>query len=152
VGNFLTPVAQDQGAQYNLALKDQAQVTINHYTVTSAEAEMAIKKVRREIVALDDEDQNIHKRKLMYWYQTKFVQHAETGDKAVIEDISIKPIKVIFENDEVKRHMLAGDSRFSRPWHELAYVVDIEVMTVRGQPRMYKVLRYYAQDTIDPDA
>ena len=149
-GNFLNPVAQDKGAQFNLAVKDQGQVTINNYIVSSEQAEKAIRKVGREIAALDDEDQNVHKRKLMYWYQTKFVEHADTGDKAVIEDITSKPVKVIFENDEVKRHMLAGDSRFTRPWHELAYVVDVEVMTVRGQARMYKVLRYYPEDTIDP--
>lgn len=149
-GNFLNPIAQDEGSQINISAKDNAQITVNQFVMTSPEAAKAVRKIQRETAALDDEDENIHRRKLMYWFQTKFVEHAQTGDKAVIEDISKKPIKVIFENDEVKRHMLAGDRHFGRPWHELAYVVDVEVMTVREQPRMYKVLKYYPEDTIDP--
>lgn len=151
-GNFLNPVAQDHGSQINLSVRDKSQVTINQYVINSSEAAQAIKKIQKEAAALDDEAENIHRRKLMYWFQTKFVDHAETGDKAIIDDISKKPVKVIFENDEVKRHMLAGDRRFSRSWHELAYVVDVEVMTVRDQPRMYKIIRYHPDDTIDPAA
>jgi len=47
--------------------------------------------------------------------------------------------------------MLAGDERFDRPWQALAYVVDVEVQTVRDVPKLYTILRYYPDDTIDPE-
>lgn len=33
--------------------------------------------------------------------------------------------------------------------HEFACAVDVE--TVRGAPKMYKILRYYSEQTIDLD-
>lgn len=47
--------------------------------------------------------------------------------------------------------MLGGDSRFNKPWHKLAYVVDVEVQTVMDEPKMYTVLRYHPDQTIDPE-
>ena len=37
------------------------------------------------------------------------------------------------------------------PGDFLAYVVDVEVETVRDVPKMYKVLQYYPEYTFDPD-
>lgn len=87
----------------------------------------------------------------MHWYQTKFDNESHTGNKAIIESISKRPQKVIFENNAVKESMLHGDKRFNKPWQELAYVVDVEVQTVNGEPKMYTVLRYYPDQTIDPN-
>ena len=39
--------------------------------------------------------------------------------------------------------------QLGKPWQELAYVVVIEVQTVRGIPKMYKVLKYYPEYTFD---
>lgn len=87
----------------------------------------------------------------MVWYQTKFDSESHTGDKAIIESISKKALKVIFENNAVKEAMLKGDSRYSKPWHKLAYIVDVEVQTVSGVPKLYTVLKYYADDNFDPE-
>jgi len=73
-----------------------------------------------------------------------------TGNRAVIESISKAPVKVIFENNAVKKAMLAGDPRFQKPWHELAYIVDVSVQTVQGAPKVYTVINYYDDDTFDP--
>lgn len=149
--NFLQPVAKDGGSQLNLSVGDSAVVTINQFSYSSDDAQRALVKIQTESDRLDEPSDNVHRRMLMYWFQAKFVEHTTTGDKAIIESITQRPIKVIFENDEVKRHMLAGDERFDRPWHTLAYVVDVEVQTVRGLPKLYTILRYYPDATIDPD-
>ena len=87
----------------------------------------------------------------MVWYQTKFDSESHTGDKAIIEAISKKAVKVIFDNNAVKEAMLRGDERYSKPWHKLAYIVDVEVQTVNGTPKLYTVLKYYQEDTFDLD-
>ena len=93
----------------------------------------------------------MQRKRVMVWYQTKFDEASLTGDRAVIESISRTPIKVIFENNAVKRAMLNGDPRFSKPWHELAYIVDVSVQTVGGVAKLYTVLNYYEEDTFDPE-
>ena len=85
----------------------------------------------------------------MTWYQTRF-DSTDTGDKVIIEDISTKPTKVIFENQAVKTAMLRGDPRFNKPWNELAYIVDVRVQTVRGVPKLYEVVDYHDEHTFDP--
>ena len=86
----------------------------------------------------------------MTWYQTKFDDTSKTGNKAVIESISKSPVKVIFENNAVKKALTAGDPRYKKPWNELAYIVDVKVQTVQDVPKVYTVINYYDEDTFDP--
>ena len=87
----------------------------------------------------------------MVWYQSKFDTYSSTGDKAVIESISKVPVKVIFENNAVKKAMLAGDTRYLKQWHELAYIVDVIVQTVQGVPKVYTIINYHDENTFDPN-
>lgn len=147
--NILEPIAKDNGSQLNFTVSDGATV-INQIFINSQEANAAQNSIKRQLERLDEPDDHIQKNRVMHWYQTKFASDSHTGDKAIIEDISKKPVKVIFENNAVKEAMLGGDQRFSNPWHKLAYVVDVEVQTVNGVPKMYTILRYHQEHTFDP--
>ncbi|MAB97233.1 MAG: hypothetical protein CMK71_04075 [Pseudomonadaceae bacterium] len=147
--NILEPVAKDNGSQLNFTVSDGGTV-INQFFINSQEANAAQNSIQRQLARLDEPDDHIQKNRVMYWYQTKFDSDSHTGDKAIIEDISKKPLKVIFENNAVKEAMLGGDERFSKPWHKLAYVVDVEVQTINGVPKVYTILRYHQAHTFDP--
>lgn len=147
---FVEPVAKDNGSQININASDGATV-INQVTINSIEANAIQNKISHLIDDMDTPEGNIHKRKVMYWYQTKFDPNSETGNRAIIDDITKSGLKVIFENNAVKEAMLHSEPKFGKPWHELAYVVDVEVETVRGTPKMYKVLNYYPEYTFDPE-
>ena len=147
---ILEPVAKDHGAQMNISVSSGGTV-INQFFVSSEQANAAQNSIRREIEVLDEPSDHIQRKRIMVWYQTKFDDASLTGDRAVIESISRTPIKVIFENNAVKRAMLAGDSRFAKPWHELAYIVDVGVQTVGGVPKLYTILNYYEEDTFDAE-
>jgi hypothetical protein len=148
---FVEPVAKDNGAQMNINVSDNGKV-INQFIINSTEANAMQNRIGQMIEGLDTPEDNIHRRKVMYWYQTKFDPNSETGNKAIVDDLSKSGLKVIFENNEVKAEMLHVDPKFGKPWQELAYVVDIEVQTVREIPKMYKVLKYYPEHTFDPEA
>ena len=148
--SILEPVAKDNGSQLNITVSDGGKV-INQIFVNSQEANAAQNKIQRELEDFDDPDEHIQKNKVMTWYQTKFDSESHTGDKAIIESISKNAIKVVFENNAVKESILKGDSRYSKPWHKLAYLVDVEVQTINGKPKVYTVLRYHAKETFDPD-
>jgi len=147
---FVEPVAKDHSSQMNINVSDGGTV-INNFTINSTEANAIQNEISRKIEQLDSPEDHVHRRKIMYWYQAKFDPHSETGNRAIIDDLSKKSMKVIFENNAVKDAMLHPHEQFKKQWHELAYVVDVEVETVRGVPKMYKVLQYYPEYTFDPD-
>ncbi|MFC1602897.1 hypothetical protein ACFL3U_04975 [Pseudomonadota bacterium] len=148
--SILEPVAKDASSQLNISVTDNAKV-INQIFINSQEANASQNKIMRELESFDDPDEHIQKRKVMVWYQTKFDTESHTGDKVIIEAISKKAVKVIFENNAVKESILKGDNRYKKPWHKLAYVVDVEVQTINGVPKLYQVLKYYPEDNFDPD-
>lgn len=149
--DILEPVARDQGSQMILSVTGDNN-TIQQIFVSSTEANAAQNRIRREIEAMDEPDNSIHQKCVMTWYQAKFDNESDTGNKAIIEGISAAPVKVIFENNAVKRAMMAGDPKFSKSWHELAYIVDVKVQTIKGQPKVYTIINYYDEDTFDPES
>jgi hypothetical protein len=147
---FVEPVAKDHGSQMNINVSDGGTV-INNFTINSTEANAIQNEISRKIEQLDSPEDHVHRRKVMYWYQAKFDPQSETGNRAIIDDLSKKSMKVIFESNAVKDAMLHPPEHFNKQWHELAYVVDVEVETVRGVPKMYKVLQCYPEYTFDPE-
>lgn len=147
---FVEPVAKDNGSQININVSDNGKV-IQQFIINSTEANAMQNRIGNLISDLDTPEGNVHTRKIMYWYQAKFDQNSDTGNRAIIDDLSKSALKVIFDNNAVKDEMLHPDPKFGKPWHELAYVVDVEVETVRSKPKMYKVLRYYPEYTFDPE-
>ena len=147
--NILEPVAKDHGSQMNFSVSEGGVVN-NQFYITSTEANAIQNSIRREVEALEEINDHIQRKRVMVWYQTKFDDNSDTGSKAVIESITKTPVKVIFENNAVKKAMLAGDARFPKPWHELAYIVDVRVQTIQGIPKVYTILDYHDENTFDP--
>ena len=147
--NIVEPIAKDHGSQLNFSVSSGG-VVINHFHINSAEANVAQNAIRREIELLNEPNDKPERKRVMTWYQTKFDDSSQTGSKAVIESISKSPVKVIFENNSVKKALMAGGPRFRKPWNELAYIVDVRVQTVQGVPKVYTVINYYDDETFDP--
>lgn len=147
--NIIEPVAKDHGSQLNFTTSDNANVT-NIFIITSETANSLQNSIARKLEKMDAPEDHLQKKKAMFWYQTKFDDESDTGDKAVIESITKKPIKVIFENNAVKKSMLKDNPKFDRPWNELVYIVDVRVETIRDEPKVYTVINYYDDETFDP--
>ncbi len=147
--NILEPVAKDNSSQLNFTVSSGGQV-INQFIISSEHANALQNSIKREIGLLNEPDDHVQRKRVMTWYQTKFDDTSQTGNKAVIESISKSPVKVIFENNAVKRALMAGDPRFKKPWNELAYIVDVKVQTVQSIPKVYTIINYYDDDTFDP--
>lgn len=148
---IIEPVAKDNGSQININVSDGGTV-INHFSFNSNEGKAMQNQISRLAEDIDTPEDNVHLRRVMYWYQIKFDPESETGNRAIIDGLSKSKIKVTFENNAVKEAMLHAEPKFGKPWHELAYVVDVKVQTIRGVPKEYKVLEYYPEYTFDPDA
>lgn len=147
--SILEPVAQDSASQLNITVSDGG-TNINQFFINSQEANAAQNEIKKQLNSLEAPEEHIQKRRIMYWNQTKFDNESNTGDKAIIESITKKPLKVIFENTLIKDAILAGSSNYRKPWQKLAYVVDVEVQTINNQPKAYTIINYYPDETFDP--
>lgn len=148
--NIIEPVAKDHGAQMNFSVSNGGQI-IQQFFINSEQANAAQNAIKREIGTLEEPSDHIHKQKVMIWHQAKFDENSQTGNKAVIESISKSPIKVIFENTAVKDALMAGSPKLQKPWHRLAYIVDVKVQTVQGIPKVYTVINFHEDETFDPE-
>jgi len=148
--NILEPVAKDHGSQMNFTVSNGG-VVVNQIFINSEQANAAQNAITRELGKLKEPNDHVYRKMVMFWSQTKFGEGTSTGDRAVIEAITSSPVKVVFENNAVKAAMLSGDPRFHKQWHQLAYLVDVTVQTVRDVPKVYTVTQFYPEDTFDPD-
>ena len=118
----------------------------------TSQARQAIQQIEgqfREIAAVTDFD---HENKLLTFYQSNRKEDGKTGDKGIIEDISPKPLSVIYASDlareRIKSVMLAGD----RNIFKLGFFVDVNVATKNGQPVAYRIKSVIdVIDLPDPD-
>lgn len=130
--SILEPIAKDSGSQLNLG-----QVEGNVYiSINSPTANAVKEKAAQELVALGEATTGLKEKVLFYWYRARADTRIQTGDKAIVESVSLRPIKVVFANDEIKEQMIQGDDNPFR----FAYVVDILIDTIGGQPKLFKVV------------
>jgi hypothetical protein len=116
-------------------------------TLEAKQAVIQIEGQFREIATVTDFD---HENKLLTFYQSNRKEAGKTGEKGIIEDISPKPLAVVYASDlareRIKSEMLAGD----RNIYKLGFFVDVNVATKGGQPVAYRIKE--VRDVIDlPD-
>lgn len=141
--------ASDSGSSMAFVATNGGHIT-NNFFISSEEAARAQVRVREEVEKLNEPSDSKRNKQFMTWFQARFADPEATGSKAIIETITKRAIKVIFEDEETKDAMTRDDPRFGREWQHLAYLVDVEVQTINGRPRVYKILRFYPEETFDP--
>ena len=140
LSNIVNPVANDKGGQLTFSTVNYSGSVVNHITVNYYEANTVQNRARQEIRQLQEQEEPVengdYTQVLMYWAQA--APNKET-DQAVIEAIWPKPVKVILP-DRIKQEILLDEPY---PFKKL-YIVDVNVQTVKGRPKLYKITRYYS--------
>lgn len=133
IRRVVEPVAIQPGASIGFVARDNAQVTVN--LVLPSNDAAAVQRRAEHYSSLQSlPATGLHRRSLFYWHQAQDKVGGAAGDRGVIEAISARPVKTVFANERAKAEML-GEALF-----RFAYVVDVDVQTIGGQPRLYKVL------------
>ena len=140
LSNIVNPVANDKGGQLTFSTVNHSGSVVNNITVNCYEANTVQNRARQEIRQLQEQEEPVengdYTQVLMYWAQA--APNKET-DQAVIEAIWPKPVKVILP-DRIKQEILLDEPY---PFKKL-YIVDVNVQTVKGRPKLYKITRYYS--------
>lgn len=138
LAKIINPVAKDEGSQLIINTVINGNPTFN-YNMLNSDAIQISEEIEKYKLLLNEPDNNKYTKVLMYWYQVRDEIHARTGDKAIIEKISIRPLKVIFNTDELKQQILEDSANFFR----YAYVVDVELQTINSRPMLYNILNIH---------
>lgn len=135
LNNIVEPVARDGASQLNFQARVDGDVHVHiHLDSTSANA---IQNVARK--ALEPNREKVptsHTGVLMYLYQARNDPRSNAGDRAIIESITPRPVKMVFADNTIKQRVLTVAENLFR----LAFVVDVEVQTIGGRPALYKVI------------
>lgn len=110
-------------------------VTIESLTINYQEANACDNSARRRLETRDASEDVRLKRMLTIERFAKGSQN--TCNAGVVEDISPRAMPLIFNNDADKGTMLHDD-----PFNK-AFIVDLSVMSARGQIRAYKILKVH---------
>jgi hypothetical protein len=140
LANVLEPVAKDSNGTVSINARDSAQVYVQ-VTINQTEANAIQNKAEREIEALKVPDQKTFKKVLLYWHKATADSSSHPSDRAIIDSITDKPLRVFFPDDDVatKAAMIAGkDNPFTA-----GFLVDVELQTIKGEPYAYKVTHLY---------
>jgi len=147
-GNFknVLKITKNLGDSVTIQARDISNVCICTFTgedskemqknmITEEEVENHIQK---------KQDNYIYEKQLFRWVQTNF-NNLEKGNRGKIERITKKPLKVIFENEDIKRQMTSSSDKTE--WQNKYYIVDVEVSYDDGKPKLYKILHNYTEDS-----
>lgn len=141
-------VANDSGSVVAFNLEGSNITNFSPIIYTSEDAKKINKRAHDEAKLIEEKGTHTFSNRLMVWDQTKFNLKATTGDKALIESIYDKPIKIIFQNESDKSYMYnAGKGFNGTPWQELGFIVDVEVQYLNGRPRVYNILKVHEEET-----
>jgi hypothetical protein len=134
---IIEPIAKDSGSQVFFNAEHQTvNVTLQ---LNSLEANAIQNKLGVELLALKEPDHSTKEKEVFYWHVAKGDIQSQTGDRGIIESITTKDLKVIFDKPEIKDKMLNIDGN---PFH-FAYVVDVKVETIEGKPAVYKIINVH---------
>ena len=135
VAQVIEPVAKDSGSQINFIAKDGGSI-VNHFHISSLQANAVQNSIRRQIEALPETRSGRYEDQVLAIYQVRDDAADKPGDRAIIERIDRRPVKLRFASDEVKDALLdTPENLFKR-----LFIVDVDVTEVGGRPVLYRVL------------
>lgn len=147
--SILEPVAKDSGSQLNFNV-NRGNVVIKQLIINSGDANAAQNRIRKEIGDIEQPTNALHRKQVMTWFQARFDPGSQIGNKIVIESISNRPLRVVFDDNTIRDAMFAQGIRFNMPWQELAYLVDVQIQTIEGKPKVATIMKFYPELTFNP--
>lgn len=110
----------------------------NNCSFTYIEGNSAQNQIQREEKELREREdtEKVYERQLMTISQMRGNMNTNIGNKAIIDALSLKPLSVVFETDELKHQILNNDNNPTKQ----AYLVDVVIQTIGGKAVAYKVM------------
>jgi hypothetical protein len=161
---FLRPLTGRPGAALGVRharfrKRDGKRETVAEYVFDEAEINRAAANIEKvlssggpAIPASETKGQRFYPEVMLFFQQASRSPAKEagrTGDRAIVPDISDKPLLVYFRKgiNDLKERMVRGDAN---PLNK-AFIVDVHVQEVNGEPKAYLVTDLHDVMDLDPD-
>lgn len=149
LSKIVAQTANDSGSNLDINIKGNNNV-VNVINIGSIPANAIQNGINKYIEETPESPKNYNKE-LMYWANANFIKTQQVNDKVIIEKIDKKPKKVIFEDENDKYYCTTHNTKFKdKNWQDLAYIVDVEVSYIQGEPKEYKITKLYKEEVFDP--
>ncbi len=137
-------IAQDpKGSLSFTARTDRPDGSVEQFKIEKLQAQTAIENLSSERLERERKEQAQHPKVLLVFQQTKASaarMGKPTGDLGIVESIDTKPHKVVYVSqlagDQIKAQIKAPGQN---PY-EVGFIVDVNVETVGGRPKAYRVM------------
>lgn len=107
--------------------------------MTASEARGAVKEIDAQMKEIEHVGDVDYMGMLLTFYQSNLKDAEKTGEKGIIEDVSPKPLAVVYASElareRIKSEMVSGD----RNIYKLGFFVDVNVQTRNGKPVAYRI-------------
>jgi len=141
----LEPTAKDPNGQVVIHADHGHTVQVS-IDLKSSDANVVQNQATRIIDEMQEADQLKFNKRAFYW-DVASKGEPRASDKGVIESIENKPVHVVFDDVSIKDAMVGGKAH---PFNT-TYVVDVELMTVRGKTKAYKITKLHEVIEDDDD-
>ena len=141
VAQILSPIVNDSASQFNLSTNVQGDLSL-HLHIDSIDSNIVQSIINKRIKQLSTPEVSdaIEHKVILTLYQARSDIRSTAGNKGIIEDLSPKPLNIIFEKEEDKEAMLHGENPFTT-----AFVVDIKMMYANHKVVAYKIMALHEQ-------
>lgn len=151
----LAAIAKDSGGSLELKAryvrKDGAGDEVqSEFAISSEQARTVQANIEAERIERQAPGQDTFQQVVMYLHQASLdapKAGKSAGEKGVIESISDKPLKLVYASElagqRIKSELREDDNPLKK-----AFLVDVNVETVRGQPHAYRVTHVHSVETL----
>lgn len=145
-GDTVQAIAADRDGQFILAARHTDGETIQEFRVESLGARNMVENSQAQRRELEDRSSSALKQVLMRLHQSSVADPKvgkRTSEKGIIERIDTTPRTLIYVSDlvgqRIKSQILQPDGN---PYSK-GFIVDVDVETVGGRPKVYRILEVH---------
>ncbi len=129
--DFFKGFSNDLKSEYHIGTQ-VSNITNTYLSLTGKDAAAGVHTIEKKLEK-QKPISNEYKNEVLYWEQASNAEKSAQVDKGIIDNISLKPVKIISSNN-IKAEMIHDNKK--NPF-KMFYLVDVEVRTIQGEPVLY---------------
>jgi hypothetical protein len=154
MGEVVQSVAKDSNGSLTIAAKYSNGDVVQEYVVRQTDARNISQNASAQLKEISDKGSHAMYKVLMHLHQSSVEDlkvGKRTSEKGIVEAVDMTPRALIYASDlagqQIKEVILEPGGN---PYQK-AFVIDMDVETVNGRPRAYRVLEVHQVLDLDED-
>ena len=142
-GDTVQAIAADRDGQFILAARHSDGEILQEFKVESLGARNMVENAQAQRREIEDRSSSALKRVLMRLHQSSVADPKvgkRTSEKGVIERIDTTPRTLVYVSDLVGQRIKAQILQPDGNPYAKGFIVDVDVETVGGRPKVYRIL------------